>query len=60
MNTTLEAILINMTGQDLIMNSSDKELTEDASHGDLVRRGSVSIIRYLLCNVDHKHSTFNE
>ena len=35
MNTTLEAILINMTGQDIIMNSSDKELTEDASHGDL-------------------------
>ena len=35
MNTTLEAILINITGQDLIMNSSDEELTEEASYGDL-------------------------
>ena len=36
-------IVINTTGHDLNITSLDEELTEEASCGDLVRRGSVSI-----------------
>jgi hypothetical protein len=36
-------IVINTTGHDLNITSLDEELTEEASSGDLVRRGSVSI-----------------
>jgi hypothetical protein len=35
------------TGHDLLINSSDEELTEEAFIGNLVRRGSVSILRII-------------
>jgi len=41
-----QAMLINTTGRDLIINCSDEELTEEASHKDLDRRVIVSKIRW--------------
>jgi hypothetical protein len=41
-----QAILINMTGHDPIINCSDEELTKETSHKDLVRRVIVSNIRW--------------
>jgi hypothetical protein len=57
-------IVINTTGHDLSITRLDEELTEEVSCGDLVRRGSVSIISVLsrlngMSHFSDQNSNFN-
>jgi hypothetical protein len=57
-------IVINTTGHDLSITRLDEELTEEVACGDLVRRGSVSIISVLsrlngMSHFSDQNSNFN-